>query len=92
LWPRDQFTLGESEGQQEPVRNELLLKGLAVHLEAFQHRAPNIDKQLSFKEAARDGKFADVFARPFRPVDAHGYKNTFPLAALDHAEKVAQAE
>ena len=77
-----------SEGQQEPVRDNLVLQRLAVHLEALKHRAPDIDEQFPLKQAIRNRKVANVFARAFCTIDADGHKNSPPLTTLDNPEQV----
>ena len=60
----------ESISQQESIRDYFTFEGSPVHLESFQHRPANADKNFSLEKSIRYRQIANHLARTLGAINA----------------------
>ncbi len=78
--------------QQQPVDHPLAVEALALHLEPFQHRRAEVDRNFAFEQPGGPTVVADHAARFLRPVEAQRHEHAAALGAGDPGVEIVEIE
>ena len=83
---------GNLIGQEQAIRDDLLLESLSIHLESSQHGTSALNNNLLIKKSRWNRRIYGMVTGPLGAIYAHGDVNSTPLASLNYAQEVLEIE